>query len=144
MDWRGGTFFVGVTGFVDWPLHRRSSLLESFLKLRSVGCSWSHPGFQNGLLTWLAVPVGCLRSALLWRLHVTSGPHSMVVGSKRRRQKLQGFLPPSLRSPRISPLLHSISQASHCGQPRFKGRELRLYLSTWRAAHTYGEGRNWG
>ena len=40
---------------------------------------------------------------------------------------LQAFLGWSPWAPRILTLLHStISQASHCGQPRFKGREVRL------------------
>lgn len=80
----------------------------------------------NGSLTWPAVRV-CWVASPSVALHLTYSPHSMVSSSKRRKI-CQIPYDPSLWSPRTSTSAVLYWSTSHCGQPRFKGREVRLQL----------------
>ena len=87
-----------------------------------------------------------------WPVHMAGASSSMAPGFGEETSQEQvfqevqeeaaGLLRTSLRSPRTSLLLHSLSQASHWGQSRFKGRKALDPVSYERGSMCVWEGRN--
>lgn len=99
--------------------------MSSFTFLVSWLVDWAQRGMLAGTSTDMAYPASWPQGSQT-SSKVTQGDQSEC--SKRLGSSCKAFLWPGLGSPRISFLPHSIGQASHWGQLRFKGNGIRLHL----------------